>query len=611
MSVFNKVLNLFKYEPAQNYNFVLMGDEQEEKNISYKAESNSSDYKVVFSDLSKNLEYINIKFNTLINSDIVVREFNIYARNKQYSAFLFYIDGMSDSELINDFVIKPLMLRNRANTFEDDGVFFTNKTDGSTEDASPTDNFNNIKKFKWNTDNSNHTKKINSSDDKKPYKIKISADKIKCKVSKKPKFDLKDYIFNCLLPQNDVKQTKEFSDLISGVNSGNCALFIDTLDIGFDIDVKGFKQRSISTPTNELVIKGPQEAFVENIRTNTSLLRRTINNENLIIENIDVGNLSKTKCGVCYLKDIANSSLVAEVKYRLNNLEIDSLISSGQLEQLIEKSNSFGIPQILSTERPDKCTKALYDGKVIILINGNPYALILPSTFVDFISSPEDTNLKPQFANLLKFIRLFAMFITLLLPSLWIAITNFHQELIPTELLFSIVASRENVPFPVIFEVLLMEISFELIREASLRVPSPVGSTIGIVGALVLGDAAVSASIVSPILIIVIAITGIASFAIPDFYFGFHIRIMRFAFILFAFIAGFLGIGLLIFVYITILCSLKSFGVPYMVTFAPLINSTGSSYFVHYEYKRERRPDYLNTKRPTSQKHLSMKWKYK
>ena len=589
MSVFNKVLNLFKYEPAQNYNFVLMGDEQEEKNISYKAESNSSDYKVVFSDLSKNLEYINIKFNTLINSDIVVREFNIYARNKQYSAFLFYIDGMSDSELINDFVIKPLMLRNRANTFEDIKDLFSNKTGGSSRTPTPTHNLNCIKNDKF----------------------QIPAKKIKCNVHKKPKFDLKDYIFNCLLPQNDVKQTKEFSDLISGVNSGNCALFIDTLDIGFDIDVKGFKQRSISTPTNELVIKGPQEAFVENIRTNTSLLRRTINNENLIIENIDVGNLSKTKCGVCYLKDIANSSLVAEVKYRLNNLEIDSLISSGQLEQLIEKSNSFGIPQILSTERPDKCAKALYDGKVIILINGNPYALILPSTFVDFISSPEDTNLKPQFANLLKFIRLFAMFITLLLPSLWIAITNFHQELIPTELLFSIVASRENVPFPVIFEVFLMEFSFELIRESSLRVPSPVGSTIGIVGALVLGDAAVSASIVSPILVIVIAITGIASFAIPDFSFGFHIRIMRFAFILFAFIAGFLGIGLLIFVYITILCSLKSFGVPYMVPFAPLINSTGSSYFVHYEYKRERRPDYLNTKRPASQKHLSMKWKYK
>lgn len=566
MSVFNKVLNLFKYEPAQNYNFVLMGDEQEEKNISYKAESNSSDSKVVFSDLSKNLEYINIKFNTLINSDIVVREFNIYARNKQYSAFLFYIDGMSDSGLINDFVIKPLMLRNRANTFEDNSNFL---------------------------------------------KVPIQTQKIKCNVHKKTKFDLKDYIFNCLLPQNDVKQTKKFSDLISGVNSGNCALFIDTLNIGFDIDVKGFQERGITTPTNELVIKGPQEAFVENIRTNTSLLRRIINNENLIIENIDIGNLSKTKCGVCYLKDIANSSLVAEIKYRLNNLEIDSLLSSGQLEQLIEKSNMFGIPKVLSTERPDKCTKALYDGKVVILINGNPYALILPSIFVDFISSPEDTNLRPQFANLLKFIRLFAMFITLLLPSLWIAVTNFHQELIPTELLFSIVASRESVPFPVIFEVLLMEISFELIRESSLRVPSPIGSTIGIVGALVLGEAAVSANIISPILIIVIAITGIASFAIPDFSFGFHIRIMRFAFILFAFIAGFLGIGLFLFVYLTILCSLKSFGVPYMVPFAPLTASKGSSYFVHYEYKKENRPDYLNTKRPLSQEHLSMKWKYK
>lgn len=566
MIVFNKVLNLFKYEPVKDYNFVLMGDDQEEKNVTYKAKNNSSDSKVVFSDLSKNLEYINIKFNTLINSDIVVREFNIYARNKQYSAFLFYIDGMSDSGLINDFVIKPLMLRNRANTFEDNSNFL---------------------------------------------KVPIQTQKIKCNVHKKTKFDLKDYIFNCLLPQNDVKQTKKFSDLISGVNSGNCALFIDTLNIGFDIDVKGFQERGITTPTNELVIKGPQEAFVENIRTNTSLLRRIINNENLIIENIDIGNLSKTKCGVCYLKDIANSSLVAEIKYRLNNLEIDSLLSSGQLEQLIEKSNMFGIPKVLSTERPDKCTKALYDGKVVILINGNPYALILPSIFVDFISSPEDTNLRPQFANLLKFIRLFAMFITLLLPSLWIAVTNFHQELIPTELLFSIVASRESVPFPVIFEVLLMEISFELIRESSLRVPSPIGSTIGIVGALVLGEAAVSANIISPILIIVIAITGIASFAIPDFSFGFHIRIMRFAFILFAFIAGFLGIGLFLFVYLTILCSLKSFGVPYMVPFAPLTASKGSSYFVHYEYKKENRPDYLNTKRPLSQEHLSMKWKYK
>ncbi len=232
------------------------------------------------------------------------------------------------------------------------------------------------------------------------------------------------------------------------------------------------------------------------------------------------------------MKNIANSDLVAEVKYRMNNLEIDSLLSSGELEQLIEEDTHTSAPQILLTERPDKATKYLYGGRVVVIVNGNPYVLIMPITLIDFIASPEDTNLKFQFANFLKLLRLLAIGITLLLPGIYIALTDFHQELLPTELLFSILASRENVPFPIIFEVLVMEISFELIREAGIRVPSPLGSTIGIVGGLVIGQAAVSASIVSPILIIIIAITAIASFAIPDFSFGFHLRLMRFVFIL-------------------------------------------------------------------------------
>ena len=335
-----------------------------------------------------------------------------------------------------------------------------------------------------------------------------------------------------LLPQNNVEKVSAFSDVFDGVNMGNCLLFVDTLPIAFNIDVKGFKQREVSTSNNEIIIQGPQEAFVENIRTNTSLLRRSVNNENLIIENLSVGKLSKTKCTVCYMKNIANSDLVAEVKYRMNNLEIDSLLSSGELVQLIEENQKSSAPQVLLTERPDKATKYLYGGRVIVLVNGNPYALVMPVTLIDFIASPEDTNLKFQFANFLKFLRLLAIGITLLLPGLYIALTDFHQELLPTELLFSILASRENVPFPIIFEVLVMEISFELIREAGLRVPSPLSATIGIVGALVIGQAAVSASIVSPILIIIIAITAIASFSIPDFSFGFHLRLMRFIFIL-------------------------------------------------------------------------------
>ncbi|MCI9177090.1 MAG: spore germination protein [Clostridia bacterium] len=392
---------------------------------------------------------------------------------------------------------------------------------------------------------------------------------------------------------------------------GNCLLFIDTLPIAFNIDVKGFKQREISTPNNEIIIKGPQEAFVENIRTNTSLLRRMINNENLIIENIKVGSLSKTNCAICYIQNIANTDLVAEVKYRISNLEIDSLLSSGELEQLIEEDNKYSIPQILSTERPDKATKYLYGGRVVVLIGGNPYALIMPATFIDFIVSPEDTNLKFQFANFLKFLRLIAIFITLFLPAFYVAITCFHQELLPTELLFSLLASRESVPFPIIFEILIMEISFELIREAGLRVPSPLGPTIGIVGALVIGQAAVSASIVSPILVIVVAITAVASFAIPDFSFGFHLRLMRFLFIILGYIAGFFGIALGIFVYLCILTSLSSFGVPYMAPYAPVTKINESGYFLDPVWRREQRADYLNTKKKQAQNHISMKWKYK
>lgn len=259
---------------------------------------------------------------------------------------------------------------------------------------------------------------------------------------------------------------------------GNCVLFVDTLNVAFDIEVKGFKQRNIDTPNNEIVIKGPHEAFVENIRTNTSLIRRIVNNENLIIENIEVGKITKTKCAVCYMQDITNSDLVNEVKYRLNNIEIDCLLSAGELEQLVVDSNVLGIPQVISTERPDKATKYLLSGRVVIIVNGSPYGIIMPAVLVDFLTSPEDTNLKPSFSNFLRSLRFLAAFITLLLPGMYVAITSFHQEILPTALLYSILASRENVPFPIIVEILLMEISFELIREAGLRVPSPIGPTI-------------------------------------------------------------------------------------------------------------------------------------
>ena len=563
MSFKNLLANLFSYTPPENYNFELPKDSTFQNN-SVKTSTNNTDNENIFPSLSVNIEYMKTKYNLLVNSDIILREFTLNARGKQYNAFLIYIDGMVNSQIMDDFILKPLMLRNKNNLY-----------DGSQN------------------------------------KIVSQAIANNITVRKVKKFDLAKYLMSCLIPQNSVKEITSFDKAANGINSGNCVLFVDTLPLAFDIEVKGFMQRSVDAPNNEIVIKGPHEAFVENIRTNTSLIRRIVNNENLIIENLEVGKITKTKCAVCYIQNVTNPDLVNEVKYRLNNLEIDSLLSAGELEQLIVDSNILGIPEVLSTERPDKATRYLLAGRVVVIVNGTPYGIIMPAILVDFLTSSEDSNLKTPFGNFLRGLRMLAAFITLLLPGLYVAITSFHQEILPTSLLYSILASRESVPFPIILEILLMEISFELIREAGLRVPSPVGPTIGIVGALVLGQAAVSAGIVSPILIIVVAITGIASFAIPDFSFGFHLRYFRFVFILLGFMTGFLGIGLGLFVYISILCSIKSFGVSFTSPFAPADNSKGNAYLLPPIWKREYRAPYMATKRPKTQEKISMKWKYK
>lgn len=549
MKIKDFINNTFGYKPKNEYQFTLP-DNPEIDTENYN-NTNSDKIENIYSQIDANLKYIKTKYNTLINSDIITREFTLNTGSKQYKAFILYIDGMVDSQILNDFVLKPLMLKNK----------FCN----------------------------NETSKII--------------------VQKGKKSNIANYIQDCLIPQNNIKQQSSFKDIFSGVNSGNCALFVDTLSVGFDIDVKGFKQRSISKPENEIVIKGPHEAFVENIRTNTTLLRRFTNNENLIIENTKVGKITQTNCAICYIKDIANDALVSETKYRLNNLEIDSLLSAGELEQLLTDTNSLSVPKILVSERPDYAVKSLLQGRVIILINGSPYALILPAILIDFLTSPEDTNLKPQFANFLKVVRIISSFFALLLPGLYIAITNFHREIIPTELLFSILSSRQSVPFPIIVEILIMEISFEIIREAGLRVPSPIGPTLGIVGALVLGQAAVSAAIVSPILIIIVAITGMSSFAIPDFTFSFHLRFFRFVFILLGFLAGFLGIGMGLFIYISSLCDLETFGVSYTIPYAPAVNSKNNGFMLSPIWKREDRATYLATKKEKKQNKISMKWR--
>lgn len=421
----------FYHEPNDTYNFSLPEKNDEDASKSAKQtsrlrESDEQENKQnLYNTLSVNIDFIKTKYNTLINSDIILREFNLNIRNKEYKAVLLFIDGMVDSELIDNFVLRPLI-----------------------------------------TKNCESVKPISSA-----ITNNITVKKVK-------KFNLEDYIYNSLLPQNSISKANIFEEIFSSVNSGDCALIVDTLNVGFVLDVKGFETRGVGEPKNEMVIRGSQEAFVEKIRTNTSMLRRLVNNENLIIENTTVGSLTKTKVAICYLKNITNNDLVAEVKYRINNLDVQHIISSGQLEQLIQDDSLSLFPQMIATERPDKAANHILEGRVVVLVNGSPYSLIMPAVFIDFLSSPEDMNLKFRYSNLLRFIRIIAIIITLFLPAFYVAITSYHTELLPTELLFTIAASRNTVPFPVIFEIFLMEISFELIREAGLRVPTPVGPTI-------------------------------------------------------------------------------------------------------------------------------------
>ena len=282
---FSRFLNsLFNIKSNDEYDFILKTQHE------VKTESDNS-VQNLSSTLSENLKVIQTKFNSLINSDINIREFKLIAKNNEYNAFLLYIDGMVDSKIINDFILEPLMLDGKNNS--------------------------NDSRVVSETTNNNVT------------------------VRKVRKFNLVDYIYESLIPQNSVKKYSDFDSIISDVNSGNCILFVDTINIGFSLDVKGFKQRSIEPPNNEIVIRGSQESFNEVIRTNTALIRRIINNENLIIENVNIGKISKTACAICYMKNITNDDLVAEVKFRLNNLNIDYLISSGQLEQLIQDNRKL------------------------------------------------------------------------------------------------------------------------------------------------------------------------------------------------------------------------------------------------------------------------------
>ena len=425
-------------------------------------------------------------------------------------------------------------------------------------------------------------------------------------------FEFGDELYRYFTTHSQAKAESDMDKIVDNINFGSCALFVDGVSNAFVFDVKDWEHRGIEKPENEQSIYGPQEAFGEMLRTNTSLIRKILKTEKLIAYGVKIGTVSKTSGVLLYIEDIANEKLVGEVKRRLSGIAKEYIVSIEQVQMLVEDRRFMLTPQTFATERPDRAAIALTEGRCVLILNGSPRVLVMPSNAFELTHTVSDEYLHAPFALMSRIIRLFGMFVSVLLPALYLAITLYHQEIIPTYLLYSISASRENVPFPSVVELLLMDISFELIREAGIRMPSPIGSTLGIVGGLILGQAAVSAKIVSPIMIIIIAITGIGSFSTADYSLGWTYRIIRLAFIALAAGFGFYGIALGIVMYSLYIGSAQSFGIPFLSP--PLRvkkNAMSMAVFVNSMASREKRPGYLKTKNPDSEPNISRKWSVK
>lgn len=446
-------------------------------------------------------------------SDLVDRTFMIGGQEKR-KAVIFYFDGMTDSSVVHDNIMLPLLL----------------DAEIAAKDA----------------------------------EVGIENQEIK-------KIEYFSYVEKRLLPVGEIRLIDELEQGCLAMMNGDVLLLIDNCQWGIIIDAKGFPQRSVEKAENEVVLRGPQQAFTEALRVNTALIRRHLRTNCLKLEEKILGRYTQTNVAIVYLDGVVNENVVAEIHRRLDNIKnVDSILDSSCIEQYIEDTPFSIFPQIQYTERPDKVAASLLEGRVAIVVDGSPDVLLLPLMFVQLLQSPEDYYIRMIPGTFLRWIRYMGLFIAVLFPSLYVAITSYHPEMLPLNLLLSIAAARESVPFPSFVEALMMELCFELLREASIRLPGAIGNTIGVVGALVIGEAAVSAHLVAPQMVIVVAITAIGSFTIPSMEASYPIRLLRFPLMLAAAALGLYGVTLGVLSILIHLIHLRSFGFPYLEPLAPL-----------------------------------------
>jgi spore germination protein KA len=394
-----------------------------------------------------------------------------------------------------------------------------------------------------------------------------------------------------IIPITQLKKISELNKLPSLLVKGNCVLIFEGSHEAYVINVMANYSRSISEPSNEQVVRGAHDGFIENLTTNLYLIRNRIESTSLRVRYYEVGEITKTKIAVLYMHDIVNPDLVDQIDQRISSISTDTIASTGFIGEYIESSPLSPFPQILYTERPDRTAVNIIEGRVAILADGDSSAMILPVTISAFYQSPDDYNSKWIIGSFIRLIRLTSILIAFQLPAFYIALVGFHPEILPTELIFTVKSSVDKVPFPPILEAFLMELTLEVIREAGLRLPSRVGQTIGIVGGLVIGESVVRAGLVSYPMIIVVSLTAIASFVVPSHEMSTAIRILRFPLMILSALFGIVGISVGLLFILIHLCRLESFGTPFLAPFSPLRIKDLKDTFVRFPiWKLNQRP---------------------
>lgn len=429
-----------------------------------------------------------------------------------------------------------------------------------------------------------------SSDDK----ISDFLNKAIISIDKKRIFDsFYNLIKNSIFSSN-MKSCETYEDMFFYLASGFTVIVVDNSTSAIVIETKSKLDRGVTESSSETIIRGPKDSFTENHNMNLGLVRKRIKDSNLWFTDVKVGRRTKTKVTVAYIKDIASEKRVKKVLDDLNNIDIDGILDSGYIRELIEKNQKSLFPKMISTERPDQACSALLDGKIVILVENTPFVLIMPTVLNDYFHSPEDNYKKPFNVSFNRILRLICFFIALLFPALYIALMTYNHEILPDQLLISLAVQRDGVPFPTTIEILIFVLTFEVLREADVHVPSFSGGAMSIVGALILGDAAVAAGIVSPIVIIVVATTSLAELVFYDVDIIDAIREWRILFIIAATFLGIIGFMVAFFIFIAKLSSLECLGIPYLTPFSPLnIRSLKDSIIRVSRKKLKNRPNYL------------------